>query len=91
MTGRCITGRGYWTVEPESSLDIELSMVADPEVADDGPPVMVGFRDGNGRRWVRWSDGKLTRLYPSVYWLQERQRQRRTRAMAEWKGVEAVP
>jgi hypothetical protein len=91
MTGRCMTGRGYWTVEPGSSLEIELPIVSGLGPGDEGPPVMVGFRDGQGRRRVRWSDGKLTRLYPSVYWLQERHRQRRARAMAEWQRVEAVP
>jgi hypothetical protein len=61
------------------------------EPGREGPPLTVGFRDGHGRRWVRWSDGKLTRLYPSVYWLQERQRHRRARTMVESQGVEVVP
>lgn len=26
-------------------------------------PLMMVFRDGDGRRWVRWPDGRLSRLY----------------------------
>ncbi len=29
------------------------------------PPVVLVFRDANGRRWVRWHDGKLSRRWPS--------------------------
>lgn len=29
------------------------------------PPVTLAFRDANGRRWVRWHDGKLSRRWPS--------------------------
>jgi hypothetical protein len=29
------------------------------------PPVVLVFRDGNGRLWVRWPDGKLKRVSPS--------------------------
>jgi hypothetical protein len=29
------------------------------------PPIVLMFRDGNGRLWVRWPDGKLKRVTPS--------------------------
>ncbi len=29
------------------------------------PPILVVFTDGNGRRWVRWPDGRLSRFHPS--------------------------
>jgi len=32
------------------------------------PPIVLVFRDGNGRLWARWPDGKLKRVSPSRWW-----------------------
>jgi hypothetical protein len=37
---------------------------------------MLMFRDGSGREWVRWPDGKLTRITPSWFQVVRWQRQR---------------
>ena len=29
------------------------------------PPIVLMFRDGNGRLWARWPDGQLKRVSPS--------------------------
>lgn len=54
---------------------------ADPGVR---PPVMLVFRDGHGRSWVRWPDGRLSRAGWSWYHLRgwRRARQRRPRQAA---------
>ena len=72
MTGHRIAGRVYPTVEPRSSVANELPGVDEWGPGGESPPVMLVFRDANGRGWVRWPDGRLTRLYPSLYYLQDR-------------------
>jgi hypothetical protein len=46
---------------PGLGLPMDGRRLGDLEVA---PPVLLTFRDGNGRRWVRWPDGRLTRERP---------------------------
>jgi hypothetical protein len=84
MTGRRIHGNVFSTIEPNSSTK-EHDLPGLTSYAGQGgesPPIMLVFRDGQGRRWVRWPDGKLTTLYPSVYYFQDRRwrRQRERRA-----------
>lgn len=31
------------------------------------PPIVLVFRDGNGRLWVRWPNGRLKRVAPSAW------------------------
>jgi hypothetical protein len=53
-------------VGPHSVLDpIELPAVASPGPKVEAlvaPPVMLILRDGTGRDWIRWPNGRLTRL-----------------------------
>lgn len=55
-------GRLWSTILPES--EGEVAELPAPDASRDAdrtnPPVIMTFRDGNGRRWVRWPDGKLT-------------------------------
>jgi hypothetical protein len=37
-----------------------------PDTEPARPPVLIRFVDCNGRRWVRWPDGKLDALWPSI-------------------------
>ena len=49
-------------------FDMEPVPTINPSLArriETTPPLMIRFRDGNGRLWVRWPDGKLTRERPS--------------------------
>jgi len=75
MTGRFIVGRVYNTIAPESETEEELL----PGLhgwgpPGEAPPVLLVFRDGLGRQWVRWPDGKLTRLVPSLLLFERRKR-----------------
>ena len=73
MTGKRIVGRVYPTLLAHSETgEDQLPGLANPMEPDHtptlryvSPNVLLVFRDGNGRRWVRWPDGKLSRLRPS--------------------------
>lgn len=66
MTGPRIQGVVYPAITPESESD-EADLSGPPgKGPPERPPVVLVFRDGFGRRWVRWPDGKLTRLAPSI-------------------------
>jgi hypothetical protein len=77
MTGRRMVGRVINTLTPDSSTD-ELDLPAPERAGPVGepPPIMLMFRDGSGREWVRWPDGKLTRITPSWFQLVRWQQQR---------------
>jgi hypothetical protein len=73
MSRRIEPGAVFSTIEPASSTkEHDLQGVTSYAWGGENPPVMLVFRDGQGRRWVRWPDGKLTKLYPSAYYFQER-------------------
>lgn len=70
MTSERITGRLFPTVLPRSRTDEDDIWPPDmPDRQPPGsslrPPLVLTFRDGRGRRWVRWPDGKLSRRWPS--------------------------
>jgi hypothetical protein len=80
MTGHRIIGHVYHSVIPNSSTEEDdLPGLLDEGPPAERPPVMLVFRDGFGRRWVRWPDGKLTRLAPSVFQLERMWARRRRR------------
>jgi hypothetical protein len=80
MTGQRLVGRAYATIAPNGSThEHDLPGLETVGGAGATPPVMLIFRDGHGRRWVRWPDGKLCRLYPSRYFLDERRWRRGSR------------
>ena len=69
MTGRRIAGNVYSTLLAHSAskeselpgvgLPVSNKKLGDTQVM---PVLLLAFRDGNGRRWIRWPDGKLSRL-----------------------------
>jgi hypothetical protein len=60
--------RNYPMIEPDSSGEtVELPVPADVPPTRD-PPAIVTFRDSNGRRWVRWPNGKLQSASLSRRW-----------------------
>ncbi len=73
-------------LEPGERVDLELPAPRSPAVGGDEPPVILSFRDGRDRRWVRWPNSRVTRMYPSVYWFQVRRRRRRDRRQAQQRG-----
>lgn len=70
MTSERLTGRHYITLLPgTSTTEEEWPPVVNGSLRRDAsllPRFLLVFRDGNGRRWIRWPDGRLTRLAPSV-------------------------
>jgi hypothetical protein len=76
MTGRRIVGRVINTLMPDSSTDeLDLPAPERPGPVEEPPPIMLMFRDGSGREWVRWPDGNLTRITPSWFQVVPWQRQ----------------
>lgn len=66
MTGTRIVGTVYPSISPRSETpEDEFPGVDVVGPAEERPPLMLIYRDGHGRRWVRWPDAKLTRLSPS--------------------------
>ena len=57
----------YPTVPPHTSTK-EEQLKPPPVTPKRGgstrPPLVITFRDGTGRRWVRWPDGRLQRRVP---------------------------
>jgi hypothetical protein len=70
MTGERIVGRVYPTLlAHHNSSEDELPGLGLPISKGTidrnmSPPLLLLFRDGNGRRWIRWPDGRLTRHRP---------------------------
>jgi hypothetical protein len=70
---RWITGEGqvtggyevFNTIAPKTSTAEHQLPGLRGGLRFDNPPVVLIFRDGTGRRWVRWHDGKLSRAIPS--------------------------
>jgi hypothetical protein len=86
MTGRCLgPAVRLATLVPAEEFECELPAPSTTGIDGDAPPVTLEFQDGGGRghRWIRWPDGKVTRLYPSVHWLQQRRRARLHRRIRE--------
>ena len=51
------------TIGPGSSFkEIDMLELPSPWPANHPPTVLLVFTDGRGRRWVRWPDGRLSRL-----------------------------
>jgi hypothetical protein len=66
MTGQVATVTVFPTIGPRSSTEeADLPQLDLAFGTGDPPPVMLVFRDGRGRRWVRWPDGRLSRTAPS--------------------------
>ena len=67
MTGARIDARLHIAVLPGQSVwskgDAELTAprIGARQSESPVPPLMLIFRDGDGRRWVRWPDGRLNR------------------------------
>lgn len=62
-TGEKVSGRFFPIVWPETRIDGD-NMEFVGRFQDWGlgfHPIVVEFTDGNGRRWVRWPDGRLSR------------------------------
>lgn len=60
-----VDGAMIQTIRPLSESDeVELKPVTFPseEFLEYPPQVVIWFRDGFGRRWVRWPHGRLSRL-----------------------------
>lgn len=73
MTRDLLVSRVYPMIRPTSRTDADdLPGLPTPGPPGVPPPVMLVFTDGHGRRWVRWHDGRLTKLYPSLYYLADR-------------------
>jgi hypothetical protein len=72
-TTRRVDGRLIATVLPNSQSAndaAELDGLGLPPQKPESilPPLVLIFRDGNGRHWVRWPDGKLSRLRRAPRW-----------------------
>lgn len=77
-------GGTYPTITPKGRTDeIDLMGLDDWGPAGETPPITLRFRDGQGRQWVRWPDGKLTRLSPSWFQVEQFWQRRRTRRSLE--------
>lgn len=65
MTGRRIPGGVFPQLEAQSRTDdqdIHPLHIEGSSRAGERPPIMLVFRDGHGRLWVRWPDGRLNSL-----------------------------
>jgi hypothetical protein len=51
-------------VSPKASADADVTCELGAKPRDKAP-IVISFRDGNGRCWVRWPDGQLTHRAPS--------------------------
>lgn len=96
MTGRRLTGQLYPTVLPESQTDEATfdGVPGYPNESGQSPYVLLVFRDGLGREWVRWHDGRLSRLYPYrrlVRVVRDRYRPRTGRRLRQGSRQAKVP
>ena len=70
MTSRRVDAHLLATIPPHSRSRehtlIGIDVWSSPGPAE-RPPVMLVFLDGHGRWWVRWPDGKLNRVSPSLW------------------------
>lgn len=78
MTGRRIPAGVFPQVLPQSRTDEHdmMPLSAEGDVPGERPPIMLVFRDGYGRSWVRWPDGRLNRLSLSRYQARRRRKDR---------------
>jgi hypothetical protein len=78
------TGGVYPTITPKTRIEADdLPGLDDWGPAGERPPIMLRFRDGQGRQWVRWPDGKLTRLTPCWFQVEQFWQHRKTRSKLE--------
>jgi hypothetical protein len=68
-TGKVIAGGVIPTMTPGGTSEGRFPGCEKPGPPGERHPLMLRFRDGLGREWVRWPDGKLTSLSPSVFQL----------------------
>jgi hypothetical protein len=86
MTGGRMGGHVFPTIFPNSSTEVhDLPGLWEWGPPGELPPIMLTYRDGLGRRWIRWPDGKLTRLAPCWSqavdgWARHRKDRRKRRA-----------
>jgi hypothetical protein len=83
MSGKRLEGRVFPAIEPGGTVDVEdMTPPQRPTEPTDSrrPPILLIFRDGNGRKWVRWPDGRLNRARVVRF---ETRRQRRDRRKAK--------
>ncbi len=57
-------GRLFATIAPNTRgvTQTMQGLGPSPDATQVTPPFVLVFRDGNGRRWVRWQDGRLSRI-----------------------------
>jgi hypothetical protein len=65
LTSERLTTRIYPAIPPRESVGkVDLPAPGtEPRDVSKAPPAVVTFRDGNGRNWVRWPDGRLNRIW----------------------------
>lgn len=66
MTGARIGGRVHTAIEPGGSAtgeDMPAPEYPETHSTPISPPILLIYRDGNGRQWVRWPTGKLSRVW----------------------------
>jgi hypothetical protein len=95
MTGKSAPGGAFgntdiapWTRTSEQELPPQPRIV----LAGEPPPIMITFRDGRGRQWVRWPDGRLSRMSTSRHVLASWASSRRDQArLQEFEQRLAAP
>lgn len=77
MTGTRAPGGVFPTITPGGvTAEHEVRPLSSSTIGGEAPPIMLTFRDGRGRSWVRWPDGRLNRLTFSLYAWRQRARLR---------------
>jgi hypothetical protein len=77
MTGTRAPGGVFPTITPGGvTAEHDLQPLTSSTIGGMAPPIMLTFRDGRGRSWVRWPDGRLNRLTLSRSAWQQRVRLR---------------
>lgn len=64
-TGTLVKSCHYRAIEPGQEVTNSDVLVVNGQLGaspPSSPALFVTFRDGNGRRWVRWPDGRLNSL-----------------------------
>ncbi len=60
-SGTRFVGRAFAIILPSSEGELAELPAPTTTRGADVPPVILTFTDGNGRRWIRWPDGRLSR------------------------------
>jgi hypothetical protein len=66
-TGEYLTGRVYYTIRGQN-IGTPVDLAATYQTVDqathrDRPALVLEFTDANGRRWVRWPSGQMSRMW----------------------------